>query len=163
MDKLQLSQALMRKQKSTGGRLHDQRRVLQLKGHRFDPRNSQCASINSSFCCEVSSSKCLHFNIRFNVVLLNILYPICSGFKPKLLKMFSIKNVDSCYERHERSPHCPLLLFFGLQSRFSVHFRNPILTIQAAPAYARCYLARRSRRVGVIQTFFKLQFIFPEL
>lgn len=40
---------------------------------------------------------------------------------------------------------------------------NQVLTIQAALAYAPRYLAKESRGVRVIQTFFKLQFIFPEL
>lgn len=40
---------------------------------------------------------------------------------------------------------------------------NQVLTIQAALAYAQRYLGKESRGVRVIQTFFKLQFIFPEL
>lgn len=59
--------------------------------------------------------------------------------------------------------HIGLILLFSVCNPASLYISEPGINHPGSSCICSLLSRKTSRRVGVIQTFFKLQFIFPEL
>lgn len=129
----------------------DWRHVMKPKGCIFDPRNSSRVLIHSYLYCEVSSNKMVNDDLHV-LSLHQLNYSKCSLSETLISAMDDINTA--------------LIVFpcsFQLAILLHFTFLNPGIKHPGSSCICSLLSRKESRRVGVIQTFFKLQFIFSEL
>lgn len=153
MVKLQLSQELMRNQESTGRRQGGLviRDTLWSWKVAYLILGTVHVFIHSYLYCEVSSNKMV--NDDPHVLCLHQLnYRKCSLSETLISAMDDINTALIVF---------PWSFQFAILPHFT--FLNPGIKHPGSSCICSLLSRKESRRVGVIQTFFKLQFIFPEL
>lgn len=171
MDKLQLSQALMRIQKTTGGQqgglvigdMSCSWKVTDL----FPEIVNVCPS---TAICTVKypqarqwSPACVFFFCISFIWLWNKLQPHLQWVSNLNYRKCSLSKTLINAMNDINTAHIVSFCSFQFAVPLLCTFLNLILTIPGSSCICSLLSHKESRRVGVIQTFFKLQFIFPEL
>lgn len=154
MDKLQLSQALMRSQRTTGGwqggfAIRDT--FLYRSAQRFDFRNSRVLYLSTAVCTVI--------RLKTEPVKVTSAPPtldsesLIKGKCPISKSLMLRATLTQCLPllRSACDPASPYI------SEADINYPS------SPPCICSLLSRKKSWGVGVIQTFFKLQFIFPEL